>query len=373
MYPGPQLPPQVDVYLRRDAIAKTSRLTVAFRLVLVLPHLVVLAAASIAAFLITVITWFAALFTARVPPGLYEVLAWVVGYGTRVTAYLFFLTDRWPTFSERPDDPVLVRFPGPGRLNRAAVLFRLVLLIPVGFLAEFVSQGLTVVSIVAWVVLLVMGRMPQPLFDATASAVRYQTRYWAYAVMLTARYPGGLFGDVGAPTEPPPVGMEQPPAPPAINRPAKRIVVTFIVVGVLAFVARTVISAENNGNGQRAQDAQVALSDSYSSLNITSTQNCDGSSDELGCIRETARQDASEMRTFEEDLDGIDFPDDSSVNTAVAQLQGAAAAYVTALDNTSQIGSVSDLPDLDQVATAVDEAVHQLEGALASYESGHSF
>ena len=227
---------------------------------LALPHLVVLAGASLAAALLTVITWFAALFVARVPASLYEALGWVVGYGTRVTAYLFFLTDRWPTFTEKPDDPVVVRLPGPGRLNRAAVLFRLVLLVPVGFLAEFVNQGLGVVSIIGWVLILVMGRVPQPLFDATASAVRYQTRYFAYAAMLTARYPGGLFGDVGAPSEPPPVGVPQPPTPPAINRPAKRIVVTFIVIGVLAFIARSIVSASNSNDTQTAQHAQVAAS-----------------------------------------------------------------------------------------------------------------
>ena len=241
------LPPQVDVYFRRDAIARTSRVTVLFRLVLVLPHLIALAFVALAAALLTVVTWFAALFTARVPAALYEVLAWTVSYGTRVMAYLFFLTDRWPAFSERPDEPVVVRMPGPGRLNRAAVLFRIVLLIPVGFLAEFVNNGLTLVSIVGWLLILVMGRVPQSLFDATASAVRYQARYLAYAIMLTARYPGGLFGDDGSPSEPPPVAAGQSPVPPVMNRPAKRIVVAFIVLGVLASIARGVNSAENNG------------------------------------------------------------------------------------------------------------------------------
>ena len=373
MYPGPQLPPQVDIYFRRDTIITTARVTVLFRLVLVLPHLIVLGAASIAAFVITVIAWFAALFTARVPAGLYEVLAWVIAYGTRVMAYLFFLTDRWPTFTERPDDPVLVRFPGPGRLNRAAVLFRLVLLIPVLFLAEFVNQGLTIVSVVAWVLLLAMGRMPQPLFDATASAVRYQTRYLAYAAMLTARYPGGLFGDVGEPTEPAPAGIEQPAAFPAMNRPAKRLVVTFIVLGVLAFVARTVISARDNSS-QRARHAQAALSRSYASLNISDLQDCGGTTDELGCIRETAGQNAGEMRSFEDDLDGIDFPNDDLIASAVTQLRSATDLYITGLQDTSQAASLSSGPleVLNQEATAVDLAVHQLEVDLANYAADHS-
>src|SRR3954452_24548476 len=41
-WPGQGGPPGADVDFRRDAIASTSRATVAFRLVLALPHLIVL-------------------------------------------------------------------------------------------------------------------------------------------------------------------------------------------------------------------------------------------------------------------------------------------------------------------------------------------
>ena len=49
-----------------------SRLTVFFRLLLVIPHLIWLEIWGIAACVVVVISWFAALFTGRVPEGLHS-------------------------------------------------------------------------------------------------------------------------------------------------------------------------------------------------------------------------------------------------------------------------------------------------------------
>ena len=51
---------------------------------------------------------------------------------------------------------------------------------------------------VTWLIVLIAGRMPRPLHEALAAALRYQTRVIGYFLMLTARYPGGLFGDPAA-------------------------------------------------------------------------------------------------------------------------------------------------------------------------------
>ena len=51
---------------------------------------------------------------------------------------------------------------------------------------------------VTWLIVLIAGRMPRPLHEALAAAVRYQVRVSGYFLMLTAQYPGGLFGDPDA-------------------------------------------------------------------------------------------------------------------------------------------------------------------------------
>ena len=49
--------------------------------------------------------------------------------------------------------------------------------------------------LVTWLIVLIAGRMPRPLHEALAAAVRYEVRLSGYFLMLTAQYPGGLFGD----------------------------------------------------------------------------------------------------------------------------------------------------------------------------------
>src|SRR3954447_24445950 len=66
-WPAQVGPPGVDVEYRREAIARTSRLTVAFRVILALPHLLALYAMSYAGIVAAIASWFAALFTGRVP------------------------------------------------------------------------------------------------------------------------------------------------------------------------------------------------------------------------------------------------------------------------------------------------------------------
>ncbi|HET6664768.1 MAG TPA: DUF4389 domain-containing protein [Acidimicrobiales bacterium] len=76
-----------------------NRLTVAFRIILVIPQLIVLSILGLVAFVAWVIAFFAVLFTGRWPEGLRTFVVGVMRWGTRVTAYLYLLTDEYPPFS----------------------------------------------------------------------------------------------------------------------------------------------------------------------------------------------------------------------------------------------------------------------------------
>jgi hypothetical protein len=229
------VPAPVTVLFDRSVTASTSRLSVLFRLVLALPHLVALYVIAVATGLIVVVAWFTALVTARVPESLYEVIAWTTSYASRVLGYLMLLTDRWPSFRASEGDAVVVRLPGPQRLNRLAVLFRLVLLVPAAFVAEIAGIGSGVVLVVVWLVVLVTGRMPIAAFDATAGVLRYQLRYYGYASLATARYPHGLFGDVDDPTE----ARSDGPATPPVPANARRLMIAIVALGVVGVVAQS--------------------------------------------------------------------------------------------------------------------------------------
>ena len=172
------------------------RLTVLVRIILAIPHLVVLYVLGIAAEVVALICWFAALFTGRLPDGLAEFQVGYLRWLTRVYGYLFLLTDLYPPFELADAEyPVRIRAT-PGPLNRLAVLFRIILVIPAWIVSVVLGYGLSfLVMFVTWLIVLIAGRMPRSLHEALAATVRYQVRVTGYFLMLTARYPGGLFGD----------------------------------------------------------------------------------------------------------------------------------------------------------------------------------
>lgn len=70
---------------------------------LAIPHYIVLLLLSIAALVVTVIAWFAILFTGKYPPGMFQFVVGVGRWSLRVQAYAFLLvTDRYPPFSLEP-------------------------------------------------------------------------------------------------------------------------------------------------------------------------------------------------------------------------------------------------------------------------------
>jgi hypothetical protein len=76
-----------------------NRLTVAFRLILAIPHFIVLALLGIAVFFVGVIAFFAVLFTGRWPEGLRNFVLGVGRWWLRFQAYLLLLTDEYPPFT----------------------------------------------------------------------------------------------------------------------------------------------------------------------------------------------------------------------------------------------------------------------------------
>ncbi|MER5865003.1 DUF4389 domain-containing protein [Kitasatospora sp. NPDC002040] len=246
--PGREWLPALDV----PEPKQQSRLTVFLRILLLIPQFIVMWLLSIVAFFVVVIGWFGALITARLPEFAARYLTGYVGYGTRVEAYLMLLVDTYPPFRfEAPEHPVRIEV-RPGELNRLAVLFRIVLAIPAGIIQGVLEVGWWAVSFISWLVVLFLGRMPRPLFEATAAIVRYRYRYQAYFLMLSSAYPKGLFGESAVDT---PVGG----APASATRPlvlsgaGRNLLVVFIVLGVLSYVASSVTTSITTDDDDTAQ------------------------------------------------------------------------------------------------------------------------
>src|SRR5690349_1518152 len=107
-----------------------SRLTVFFRLFLVIPHAIVLAVYGIGAFVAAVVAWFAGVFTGRVPDGVHGFIAGYLRYSIRVGAYATILADPFPPFGSGGRYPVELEIDPPVQQSRLTVFFRYILAIP---------------------------------------------------------------------------------------------------------------------------------------------------------------------------------------------------------------------------------------------------
>jgi hypothetical protein len=79
--------------------AARDRLTIAFRIILVIPHAIVLFFVMFAWWVTTVVSWFAILFTGAYPEGLYSFGVGAMRWLLRVESYMLLLVDDYPPFS----------------------------------------------------------------------------------------------------------------------------------------------------------------------------------------------------------------------------------------------------------------------------------
>ena len=158
--------------------------------------------------------------------------------------------DSYPPFSfTAPEAPVQIEL-HPGRLNRLAVFFRIILVIPAAVIASVLTAGWEAVAFFCWLVVLILGRIPAPLFEATAAVLRYTMRLQAYFLMLTSAYPKRLFGDqapagalVGE------SGRLSATRPLLLTSGGKVLLVVFIVLGVVSVAVPSGVSGSGTSQG----------------------------------------------------------------------------------------------------------------------------
>jgi hypothetical protein len=183
---------------------------------LAIPHIIILIFLWIAFIVVTVIAFFAILFTARYPRGMFDFNVGVMRWTWRVGYYTYDAlgTDRYPPFSlaDDPDYPARLDVRYPESLSRGLVLVKWWLLaIPhYAIVALFVggawttttweqgdksnwewaSGGLIAVCVFfAAVALLFVARYPRGLYDFVLGMNRWAIRVAAYAALMTDAYP----------------------------------------------------------------------------------------------------------------------------------------------------------------------------------------
>ena len=169
---------------------RRSRVTVFFRLLLSLPHLIWLVLWSIAALLAAVAQWFVTLVRGTPAAGLHRFLTRYVRYRLHVYAFLLLVGNPFPGFAGVEGTyPLDLEVEGPRRQNRWKTGFRIVLAIPAFLVNAALGGALFASAVLTWFYALVKGSAPWGLRNLSAYALRYDAQTEAYILLLTDAYP----------------------------------------------------------------------------------------------------------------------------------------------------------------------------------------
>ena len=196
------------------ALDARNRLTVAFRPLLALPHLILVGAPlavpltwtwgaepgtryelgtagalGAAAVVVAVVSWFAILFTGRQPDGLWQLAAYYLRWRVRAVAYMALLRDEYPPFGDGAYPAAVSLRPTDAPRDRLAVAFRPLLAFPHVVAVWALGVGWLFTTAIAWVAIVLTGRYPAPLHRFGVGVLRWGTRVEAYLLLLHDEYP----------------------------------------------------------------------------------------------------------------------------------------------------------------------------------------
>ena len=202
--------PPYPLRLAGELAPKLSRGLWLVKWLLAIPHFVVLFFLLIAFIAVSVVAFFAILFTGRYPRGLFDFNVGVLRWSWRVGFYSYSAlgTDKYPPFTLKdvPDYPARLEVTYPESLSRGLVLVKWWLLALPHYLVVGVFIGAAWVAtdrdwmlgsgglvgllvLFAGVALLFTGRYPKSLHDFVLGMNRWVFRVAAYGALLTDAYP----------------------------------------------------------------------------------------------------------------------------------------------------------------------------------------
>jgi hypothetical protein len=169
---------------------KLSRWLIFVKGLLAIPQWIILCALMAVAYAVTVVAWFAILFTGRYPKGLFVFVVGIYRWQYNVGAYVLLLRDDYPPFSLSAGQyPVTFHIEYPGRLSRLLIFFKWLLIIPNRIVLWFVGILFWITLIIAWFAILFTARYPRGLFNYAVGFLRWGARANAYAMLMRDEYP----------------------------------------------------------------------------------------------------------------------------------------------------------------------------------------
>jgi hypothetical protein len=130
-------------------------------------------------------------FRQRYPKWWFDFALELNRFSTRVSAYLLLLTDKYPSTVEDQTVHLDVKYPDVKKeLSWWLPLVKWLLALPHYVVLAVLAVGAVIATIIAWFSILFTGRYPKSLFDYVVGVGRWSLRVNAYAFLLvTDKYP----------------------------------------------------------------------------------------------------------------------------------------------------------------------------------------
>jgi hypothetical protein len=183
--------------LTLDAPLQVARWRPLIAWLLAIPHFVVNYALNIVAEVLAIVSWFAIMFTGKLPEGIAGVQCMCLRYSSRASTYAGFLLEPYPPFTfattgADPGDMPGLRVDYTPQLvdrNRLTVFFRVLLVIPHLIALVVLGIGAFVCIVIGFFAVLITGAWPEGLRGYIVKVLRWGTRFQAYCYLLTDEYP----------------------------------------------------------------------------------------------------------------------------------------------------------------------------------------
>jgi hypothetical protein len=164
--------------------------------VLYVPHGIILGALQALSGAVFLIYWVMLIFTGKLHPGMYGVMAMYERYNARASGFLIGYSETYPPFDFNPEaadngayPPVRLLLPEVPQVASRSDALNIFKAIPHYFVLLFYFIGYAVVGLIAWFAVLFTGVWPKGMRDFTVRVSNYYYRVWTYVTMVQDDYP----------------------------------------------------------------------------------------------------------------------------------------------------------------------------------------
>ncbi|HLF71169.1 MAG TPA: DUF4389 domain-containing protein [Dehalococcoidia bacterium] len=199
-------------------VTDRNRMTVAFRIILAIPHLLLVGAPGgvsiglpagvffnkgqsqfgsiggngilgAVAGVMAIISWFSIVFTGNEIKGLYDFRSYYLRWRARAVAYTALLRDDYPPFGEGAYPVQFALGEMPTVRDRWSVGLRLIYALPHAIVLLFVGIAWVITAIIAWFAILFTGAYPDGMYKFGIGYLRWSLRVEGYVLLMYDTYP----------------------------------------------------------------------------------------------------------------------------------------------------------------------------------------